>query len=165
MHFVLLQKEENGKVMSTLPSAQNQFLQSGLGPGQEYEVSINIIKNNTRGPQTSKKVTTSECQSCRLDLTDEIIDVSKHPLATNIHFSWHFIFLLCLAAVTLEGCEKLWLHWSTKKGKKYISLNKWNSIMKSNNRKSQLARHSFFSQILPKEWLLKHIECQPSMTM
>ncbi|XP_070845448.1 tenascin-like isoform X1 [Chaetodon trifascialis] len=51
-------KEENGKVMSTLPSSQNRFLQSGLGPGQEYEVSINIVKNNTRGPQTSKKVTT-----------------------------------------------------------------------------------------------------------
>ncbi|XP_018549770.1 tenascin isoform X6 [Lates calcarifer] len=51
-------KEENGKIMSTLPSSQNQFFQSGLGPGQEYEVSINIIKNNTRGPQTSKTVTT-----------------------------------------------------------------------------------------------------------
>ncbi|XP_035523489.1 tenascin isoform X2 [Morone saxatilis] len=51
-------KEENGKVVSSLPSSQNQFLQSGLGPGQEYEVSINIIKNNTKGPQTSKKVTT-----------------------------------------------------------------------------------------------------------
>ncbi|XP_070706128.1 tenascin isoform X2 [Pempheris klunzingeri] len=51
-------KEENGKVVSTLPPSQNQFLQSGLGPGQEYEVSINVIKNNTRGPQTSKKVTT-----------------------------------------------------------------------------------------------------------
>ncbi|XP_023276982.1 tenascin-like isoform X5 [Seriola lalandi dorsalis] len=51
-------KEENGKVMSTLPPSQNQFLQPGLGPGQEYEVSINIIKNNTRGPQTSKTVTT-----------------------------------------------------------------------------------------------------------
>uniref|UniRef100_A0A3Q2ZT11 Tenascin C n=1 Tax=Kryptolebias marmoratus TaxID=37003 RepID=A0A3Q2ZT11_KRYMA len=34
------------------------YFQSGLGPGQEYEVSINIIKNNTRGPQTSKTVTT-----------------------------------------------------------------------------------------------------------
>lgn len=55
-----LQKEENGKIMSTLPSSQNEFLQSGLGPGQEYEFSINMIKNNTRGPQTSKKVTTSE---------------------------------------------------------------------------------------------------------
>ncbi|XP_072228122.1 tenascin-like [Leuresthes tenuis] len=51
-------KEENGKVVSTLPSSQNQFFQSGLGPGQEYEVSINIIKNDTRGPQTSRKVTT-----------------------------------------------------------------------------------------------------------
>uniref|UniRef100_A0A1A8HKH0 Tenascin C n=1 Tax=Nothobranchius korthausae TaxID=1143690 RepID=A0A1A8HKH0_9TELE len=51
-------KEENGKVVSTVPPSQNQFLQSGLGPGQEYEVSINVIKNNTRGPQTSKTVTT-----------------------------------------------------------------------------------------------------------
>ncbi|KAL7377030.1 hypothetical protein ABVT39_020169 [Epinephelus coioides] len=51
-------KEENGKVVSTLPPSQHQFLQSGLGPGQEYEVSLNIIKNNTRGPQTTKKVTT-----------------------------------------------------------------------------------------------------------
>ncbi|XP_037835407.1 tenascin isoform X3 [Kryptolebias marmoratus] len=51
-------KEENGKVGSTVPSSQNQYFQSGLGPGQEYEVSINIIKNNTRGPQTSKTVTT-----------------------------------------------------------------------------------------------------------
>ncbi|XP_056288375.1 tenascin isoform X4 [Pseudoliparis swirei] len=51
-------KEENGKVVTTLPPTQTHFLQSGLGPGQEYEVSINIIKNNTRGPQTSKKVTT-----------------------------------------------------------------------------------------------------------
>ncbi|XP_028318004.1 tenascin-R isoform X9 [Gouania willdenowi] len=52
-------KEENGKIFSTLPSSQNQFVQSGLGPGQEYEVSINIIKNDTRGPQTSKKITTN----------------------------------------------------------------------------------------------------------
>ncbi|XP_038589921.1 tenascin isoform X1 [Micropterus salmoides] len=51
-------KEENGKIASTLPSSQNKFFQSGLGPGQEYEVSINIIKNNTRGPQTSEKFTT-----------------------------------------------------------------------------------------------------------
>ncbi|XP_047426059.1 tenascin isoform X7 [Mugil cephalus] len=51
-------KEENGKVMSTLPPTQKSFVQSGLGPGQEYEVSINIVKNNTRGPQTSQTVTT-----------------------------------------------------------------------------------------------------------
>ncbi|XP_054613199.1 tenascin-like isoform X2 [Dunckerocampus dactyliophorus] len=52
-------KEENGKVVSTVPSNQNHFLQSGLGPGQEYEVSISVIKNNTRGPPTSKRVTTN----------------------------------------------------------------------------------------------------------
>ncbi|XP_010794494.1 tenascin isoform X3 [Notothenia coriiceps] len=51
-------KEENGKIVSTLPPDQNQFIQSGLGPGQEYEVSVNIIKNNTRGPQTTEKVMT-----------------------------------------------------------------------------------------------------------
>uniref|UniRef100_A0A3Q3GDE8 Tenascin C n=1 Tax=Labrus bergylta TaxID=56723 RepID=A0A3Q3GDE8_9LABR len=51
-------KEENGKVLSTVSSSQNQFLQSGLGPGQEYEVSLNIVKNDTRGPPTSKRVTT-----------------------------------------------------------------------------------------------------------
>ncbi|XP_033951181.1 tenascin-like isoform X3 [Pseudochaenichthys georgianus] len=51
-------KEENGKIVSPLPPDQNQFIQSGLGPGQEYEVSVNIIKNNTRGPQTIEKVMT-----------------------------------------------------------------------------------------------------------
>ncbi|XP_074546521.1 tenascin-like isoform X2 [Halichoeres trimaculatus] len=51
-------KEENGKVVSTLPSSQSQFLQSGLGPGQEYEVGVSIIKNDTRGPEASKRVTT-----------------------------------------------------------------------------------------------------------
>ncbi|XP_023816276.1 tenascin isoform X6 [Oryzias latipes] len=51
-------KEENGKVKSILPPSQNQLVQSGLGPGQEYEVSVSVIKNNTRGPQTSKRVTT-----------------------------------------------------------------------------------------------------------
>ncbi|KAM6986508.1 tenascin-like [Aplochiton taeniatus] len=51
-------KEENGQIKSTLPSSQNTFDQSGLGPGQEYEVSIGIIKNNTRGPQTTKSFTT-----------------------------------------------------------------------------------------------------------
>lgn len=55
-----LQKEENGEVVSTLPASQTEFVQSGLGPGQEYEVSINIIKNDTRGPQTSKTIRTSE---------------------------------------------------------------------------------------------------------
>lgn len=63
IHSVSPQKEENGQVKSTVPSSQNQFVQSGLGPGQEYEIAINMIKNNTRGPQSKKKVTTSEFQA------------------------------------------------------------------------------------------------------
>ncbi|KAM8828114.1 tenascin-like isoform 1-T1 [Spinachia spinachia] len=63
-------KEENGKMVSTLPPSQNWFLQSGLGPGQEYEVSVNIIKNGTRGPQTSKTVTTKIDGPRQLEVKD-----------------------------------------------------------------------------------------------
>lgn len=57
------QKEKNGEVKSTIPSSQSHFVQSGLGPGQEYEIAINMVRNNTRGPQTTKTITTSECQA------------------------------------------------------------------------------------------------------
>ncbi|XP_008303359.1 tenascin isoform X2 [Stegastes partitus] len=75
-------KEENGKVASTLPSSQTEFHQTGLGPGQEYEVSINIIKNNTRGPQTSQTVTTkidSPRQVEVKDVTDASALISWSP--------------------------------------------------------------------------------------
>lgn len=36
------------------------FEQSGLGPGQEYEVKLEVVKNNKRGPPASKKLITSE---------------------------------------------------------------------------------------------------------
>ncbi|XP_049593237.1 tenascin isoform X1 [Syngnathus scovelli] len=63
-------KEENGKVVSTVPSSQNRFLQSGLGPGQDYEVSISVIKNNTRGPPTIQRVTTNIDAPQRLQVLD-----------------------------------------------------------------------------------------------
>ena len=59
-----LQKEENGKIVNILPSTQNNFEQSGLGPGQEYEVSLRAIKNNTKGPQTTRTFSTSESSLC-----------------------------------------------------------------------------------------------------
>uniref|UniRef100_A0A3P8W712 Tenascin Ca n=1 Tax=Cynoglossus semilaevis TaxID=244447 RepID=A0A3P8W712_CYNSE len=68
-------KEENGKIVNVLPSNQNQFLQSGLGPGQEYEVSINIIKNNTKGPQTTKTVTTKIDSPSQVEVKD-VTDLS-----------------------------------------------------------------------------------------
>ncbi|XP_044189675.1 tenascin isoform X2 [Thunnus albacares] len=79
-------KEDNGKIVNNLPPSQNQFIQSGLGPGQEYEVSINIIKNNTRGPQTSKTVTTNIDGPRQVevkDVTDSSALVSwSEPVAT-----------------------------------------------------------------------------------
>nr|XP_029545076.1 tenascin-like isoform X1 [Oncorhynchus nerka] len=56
--YVRNTKEENGKILTTLPSSQTMYEQSGLGPGQEYEVSVGVIKNNTRGPQSTKIITT-----------------------------------------------------------------------------------------------------------
>jgi len=82
VHYVSLQKEENGKIVSTLPPDQNQFIQSGLGPGQEYEVSVNIIKNNTRGPQTTEKVTTSEFVAVNLIYFCIIKSEQVHPVST-----------------------------------------------------------------------------------
>uniref|UniRef100_G3PTD5 Zmp:0000000846 n=1 Tax=Gasterosteus aculeatus TaxID=69293 RepID=G3PTD5_GASAC len=70
IYFRNPQKEENGEVVSTLPPSQNWFVQSGLGPGQEYEVSINIIKNDTRGPRTSKRVTTKIDGPRQLEVKD-----------------------------------------------------------------------------------------------
>ncbi|XP_077478909.1 tenascin-like [Stigmatopora argus] len=52
-------KEENGKVVNTVPSSKKHFLQLGLGPGQLYEVSLRMIKNNTMGPPVIEQVTTN----------------------------------------------------------------------------------------------------------
>lgn len=95
--LVSVQKEENGKVVSVLPASQNKFFQSGLGPGQEYEVSINIIKNNTRGPQTTTTVSTSELetdlfsqQANTLEFTGgETRDVQKHPVGRKVSSCHH----------------------------------------------------------------------------
>lgn len=46
--------------MNSLNAPETTFEQSGLGPGQEYEVKLEVIKNNTRGPPASKNVVTSK---------------------------------------------------------------------------------------------------------
>ncbi|KAM8872494.1 tenascin-like isoform 1-T1 [Synchiropus picturatus] len=73
-------KEENGAVLQRLPSSQNQFVQSGLGPGQEYEVSVNMVKNQTRGPLTSHRVTT------RIDAPRQV--EVKHVTDSSALVSW-----------------------------------------------------------------------------
>ncbi|MBN3323873.1 TENA protein, partial [Atractosteus spatula] len=51
-------KEENGGISNTLTRPETSYTQSGLGPGQEYEVTLHIVKNGTRGPGASKNVVT-----------------------------------------------------------------------------------------------------------
>lgn len=57
---VKFQKEENGEILNALSPPETTFEQSGLGPGQEYEVKLEVLKNNTRGPPASKNVVTSK---------------------------------------------------------------------------------------------------------
>uniref|UniRef100_A0A3B4CW36 Tenascin C n=1 Tax=Pygocentrus nattereri TaxID=42514 RepID=A0A3B4CW36_PYGNA len=51
-------KEENGEILNSLSPPETTFEQSGLGPGQEYEVKLEVLKNNTRGPPASRNVVT-----------------------------------------------------------------------------------------------------------
>ncbi|XP_077377651.1 tenascin isoform X3 [Festucalex cinctus] len=51
-------KEEDGEILSSLGRPDTTFEQSGLGPGQEYEVKLEVVKNNKRGPPASKSVVT-----------------------------------------------------------------------------------------------------------
>lgn len=54
------QKEEDGEILNFLTSPETTFEQSGLGSGQEYEVKLEVVKNNTRGPPASKNIVTSK---------------------------------------------------------------------------------------------------------
>lgn len=51
-------KEENGEIMNSLGWPETTFEQSGLGPGQEYEVKLEVVKNKTRGPPASANIVT-----------------------------------------------------------------------------------------------------------
>uniref|UniRef100_A0A672Z569 Tenascin-like n=1 Tax=Sphaeramia orbicularis TaxID=375764 RepID=A0A672Z569_9TELE len=52
--------KEDGEILNSLGRPETTFEQSGLGPGQEYEVKLEVVKNNKRGPPASKNVFTSE---------------------------------------------------------------------------------------------------------
>ncbi|XP_048414881.1 tenascin isoform X3 [Stegostoma tigrinum] len=51
-------KEENGEISNSLKQPQVSFVQTGLAPGQDYEVSLHVVKNNTRGPPIKQRLTT-----------------------------------------------------------------------------------------------------------
>ncbi|XP_067295005.1 tenascin [Pseudorasbora parva] len=63
-------KEEDGEILNSLNPPETTFEQSGLGPGQEYEVKLEVIKNNTRGPPASKNVVTMIDPPSQVDVRD-----------------------------------------------------------------------------------------------
>nr|XP_015222055.1 PREDICTED: tenascin isoform X1 [Lepisosteus oculatus]XP_015222056.1 PREDICTED: tenascin isoform X1 [Lepisosteus oculatus] len=63
-------KEENGGISNTLTRPETSYTQSGLGPGQEYEVTLHIVKNGTRGPGASKNVVTKIDAPSQVEVRD-----------------------------------------------------------------------------------------------
>ncbi|XP_069332822.1 tenascin isoform X3 [Eulemur rufifrons] len=64
--FRNMNKEDEGEITKSLRRPETSYRQTGLAPGQEYEISLHIVKNNTRGPGL-KRVTTT-----RLDAPSQI---------------------------------------------------------------------------------------------
>uniref|UniRef100_A0A671S3B3 Tenascin-like n=1 Tax=Sinocyclocheilus anshuiensis TaxID=1608454 RepID=A0A671S3B3_9TELE len=63
-------KEEDGEILNSLTAPETTFEQSGLGPGQEYEVKLEVLKNNTRGPPASKNIVTMIDAPSQVDVRD-----------------------------------------------------------------------------------------------
>ncbi|XP_044296089.1 tenascin [Varanus komodoensis] len=56
--FNSMKEEDNGGIRSSLKRPQTSYIQPGLAPGQQYNVSLYVVKNQIRGPGLSKVVTT-----------------------------------------------------------------------------------------------------------
>nr|XP_046242022.1 tenascin isoform X2 [Scatophagus argus] len=63
-------KEEDGEILNSLSRPETTFEQSGLGPGQEYEVKLEVVKNNKRGLPASKNVVTMIDAPSQVEIRD-----------------------------------------------------------------------------------------------
>ncbi|KAG2455437.1 TENA protein, partial [Polypterus senegalus] len=63
-------KEENGEVTKSLTRPETSYIQPGLGPGQEYEVTLHVVKNSSRGPGATKNVITRIDAPSKVDVRD-----------------------------------------------------------------------------------------------
>ncbi|XP_069557610.1 tenascin isoform X2 [Brachyistius frenatus] len=63
-------KEDDGEILNSLGRPETTFEQSGLGPGQEYEVKLEVVKNNKRGPPASKNIVTMIDAPGQVDVRD-----------------------------------------------------------------------------------------------
>ncbi|XP_067327986.1 tenascin isoform X5 [Anolis sagrei] len=80
IEFNNLKEEDNGAIRSSLESPRTSYMQIGLAPGQQYNVSLYVVKNQTRGPGLSKIVTT------RLDAPSQI--EAKDVTDTTALITW-----------------------------------------------------------------------------
>ncbi|XP_067165462.1 tenascin isoform X1 [Apteryx mantelli] len=83
--FRNMKKEDNGDITSSLKRPETSYMQPGLAPGQQYNVSLHIVRNNTRGPGLSRVITTkldapSQIEAKDVTDTTALITWSK-PLA------------------------------------------------------------------------------------
>ncbi|XP_027675471.2 tenascin isoform X9 [Chelonia mydas] len=56
--FRNMKKEDNGDITNSLKRPDTSYMQPGLAPGQQYNVSLHVVKNKTRGPGLFKVFTT-----------------------------------------------------------------------------------------------------------
>ncbi|KAG6933917.1 tenascin C [Chelydra serpentina] len=56
--FRNMKKEDNGDITNSLTRPDTSYMQPGLAPGQQYNVSLHVVKNKTRGPGISRVFTT-----------------------------------------------------------------------------------------------------------
>ncbi|XP_074067845.1 tenascin isoform X5 [Macrotis lagotis] len=68
--FRNMNKDDGEEITKSLRRPETTYRQTGLAPGQEYEISLHIVKNNTRGPGLKKITTTRLDAPSQLDVKD-----------------------------------------------------------------------------------------------
>ncbi|XP_048368503.1 tenascin isoform X1 [Sphaerodactylus townsendi] len=63
-------KEDNGGIRSSLERPQTSYVQRGLAPGHQYNVSLYVVKNQTRGPGLSRVITTKLDAPSQIEVKD-----------------------------------------------------------------------------------------------
>nr|XP_037840162.1 tenascin isoform X4 [Chlorocebus sabaeus] len=68
--FRNMNKEDEGEITKSLRRPETSYQQTGLAPGQEYEISLHIVKNNTRGPGLKRVTTTRLDAPSQMEVKD-----------------------------------------------------------------------------------------------
>ncbi|XP_066112495.1 tenascin isoform X2 [Saccopteryx bilineata] len=68
--FRNMNKDDDEKITKSLRRPETSYRQTGLAPGQEYEISLHIVKNNTRGPGLTRVTTTRLDSPSQIEVKD-----------------------------------------------------------------------------------------------